>query len=129
MRQFALRDTGLELVSPANTPDPTVNDSPELVEFLNTNAQAILSNKHVLPARLLGGSVGLFTRWVAGTVPSDVLTEFNRNTCNGCHQNAPTGFNFHIAQGPDGKIVLSDFLLQSAIPQRLKLQNSLLCEP
>ena len=128
MRQFSLRETGLELVSPANTPDPTVNDSPELVEFLNTNAQAILANKHVLPARLLGGSVGLFTRWVAGTVPSDVLTEFNRNTCNGCHQNAPTGFNFHIAQGPDGKIVLSDFLLQSAIPQRLKLQNSLLCD-
>jgi len=92
-REFHLTATSghLEPASPALTPDASFNGTQILADYINANQDAILAEKHVVPATFEGvpfqaGSLLTdFFTWSAPGVDPEARHRFARNTCNGCH--------------------------------------------
>ncbi len=110
LREFTLTEAGIKLHTTENTPAESLNGSTQLIQFLKSNESAIRAGKHKLPETLSGGSVGIISKWVAPEVDSSLVASFSAETCNGCHQNQMTDFNFHISPFKKGTEKLSTFL-------------------
>ena len=106
LREFRLSATGQLVETPVmQTADLSLNGSPTLSNFVNTNQVALLAGSHVVPATFQGAPFqagasltppGFF--WSApGIVDNEARFRFSVNTCNGCHA-GETGTAFlHIA--------------------------------
>jgi hypothetical protein len=102
MRSFALSATSgrLEPVPLALTPDRSFNNTSTLASYINANQDAILAEKHTVPALFNGqpfqaGAVfNDLSTWFAPGVNSDARFHFALNTCNGCHSTAETNTFF-----------------------------------
>ena len=116
LREFTLTDSGIKLHTTENTPAESLNGSSQLIQFLRNNEASIRAGKHMLPESLSGGSVGIISKWVAPDVDSSLLASFSAETCNGCHQNKMTDFNFHISPFKKGTAKLSTFLHDPSDP-------------
>ena len=115
LREFNLVSGSLTPVTTKQSPEPTLNDSPELISWVKANKNDILSNTHVIPSSLLGGRANEdfpsfcqgpgctgpdtfgHTRWLIDTAAANGIDESVRfalanQTCNGCH-NSDTGPN------------------------------------
>ena len=96
------------------TPDLSLNNTSALANYINSDAAAIVADKHTTPlefpagSAFLGGSADMpiNTRWDGPPpAPSTAITtpnsrfHFSLNTCNGCHTGeTKTGFQ-HIGSG------------------------------
>jgi hypothetical protein len=120
-REFHLSATTghLEPASPALTPDPSFNFTQVLADYINTNQDAILAEKHVVPATFEGvpfqaGAVPTnFFVWEAPGVDPEARHRFARNTCNGCHTSSlETNTDvFQVSpRSPGQESILSPFL-------------------
>jgi hypothetical protein len=109
LREFHLTNGQLVAATTAQSPEPSLNDSPELINWVKANKNAILSNTHNVPASLLGGvanegfpsfcqgpGCGLSpdtfqnTKWLVNSaatsgIEESVRSAFAEQTCNGCH--------------------------------------------
>jgi hypothetical protein len=109
LREFSLQNGQLVAATTKQSPEPTLNNSAELLNYVKANKNAILSNTHVVPSSLLGGtsnedfprfcgqgpcdtSPDTFagTRWLMTTAAQNGIEEsvrfaFANQTCNGCH--------------------------------------------
>ncbi len=102
MRSFALSaDSGrLEPVPLVLTPDRSFNNTSTLASYINANQDAIIAEKHTVPALFNGvpfqaGAVfNDLSTWFAPGVDSDARFHFALNTCNGCHSSSETGTFF-----------------------------------
>ena len=108
MRQFvpALTDSGtvrLVGVAMSGTPRLTLAESPELGQWIDDNASAVLANDNRLPASMLAASAPIPSSdfaWRTTARNADAGAAFNRNTCNGCHggRSSPMDVRFqHVA--------------------------------
>jgi len=149
LREFHLDAQSGHLVNApiAQTPDFSLNNQPQLIDWVNANANAILADDYTVPAELLGGVAFNVLpvnsqsktfeghRWLIDPngqplVQSEALRKaFAKNTCNGCHQtDVPDGkssistfYQVSVLGGPltgDGKDRLSTFILESELPRR-----------
>jgi hypothetical protein len=123
-REFHLSATTghLEPAGLAQIPDVSFNGTDTLADFINANADTIMTGTHEVPATFegqpfqAGSNVTDFNsfRWVANVTP-DLREKFATNTCNGCHTGFETGaFIFQInprSQGQESQ--LSGFLTGS----------------
>jgi hypothetical protein len=125
-REFHLSATSghLEPASPALTPDPSFNGTQVLADYINANQEAILAEKHVVPAMFegvpfqAGSLVTDFFTWSAPGVDPELRHRFARNTCNGCHTfPLETGTDvFQIQPRFQGQeAILSPFLLGTQV--------------
>lgn len=156
LREFHLVGGALVTAPTAQTPDLSLNNTPELIAWVNANASAILSNTHVVPLEFLGGQSRMpfpggptpdasGTQWLKGhgvedLVAPDVRRAFAKETCNGCHHSdIPGGFSplegfYQISPSlpvdvGDGTNRLSDFIKFVELPQRTAfLAGFLPCE-
>jgi hypothetical protein len=155
LREFHLDQNASALLTAttAQAPDPSMNNSQALIDWVNENAQAILSNTHVVPEAFLGGkSLMAFpalqnfnfsgTQWLmsdAGQplVAADVRHAFASQTCNGCHQSdvpqggQPIDSFYHVSPSHsvatgDGRNRLSPFVLNVEIPHRTTFLGSII---
>jgi hypothetical protein len=102
LRSFALSATSgrLEPDPLALTPDRRFNNTSTLASYINANQDAIIAEKHTVPALFNGqpfqaGAVfNDLSTWFASGVNSDARFHFALNTCNGCHSSAETGTRF-----------------------------------
>jgi hypothetical protein len=109
LREFKLEGGALKPSTTAQSPEQTLNDTPELINWIKANKNAILSNTHNIPATLLGPlsiegfpsfcqgpGCGLSpehfqnTKWLLQSAPTNGIEEsvraaFALQTCNGCH--------------------------------------------
>ncbi len=91
MRSFGLSATSgqLEPVPLVLTPDRSFNNSSTLASYINANQDAIIAEKHTVPALFNGvpfeaGAVfNDLSTWFAPGVNSDARFHFALNTCNG----------------------------------------------
>ncbi len=107
LREFAPAQTDAGVVrlieiATSQTPRLTLGSSPELGQWLDSNASSVLAGDNRLDARFLAASAPLPTAGFAWTTLARdpaVNAAFNRNTCNGCHGGrAPDDLPFqHIA--------------------------------
>jgi hypothetical protein len=136
----------------AQTPDGSLIQSQQLIDWVNANQAAILNNTHVVPQQFLGGrAVMAFpggmtfnfsgTQWLMGNdgtplVDANVRRAFGNQTCNGCHQsdvpdgkqNIDTFYQIspnHSVNTGDGTDRLASFIVQSELPRRSTLLSSL----
>lgn len=143
LRQFVLKQTarGLKMTHDTTnkTPDKTMNDNAELVQWAKDNEAAILNETHSVPKRFLGGmshqSFGDEHKWHLTGVSEDVRFSFSKNTCNGCHREegdkvpSVDGF-YHVSPlRPAGTDRLSPWLLDTELPRRAKIVEELLNPP
>lgn len=102
LRSFALSATSgrLEPVPLVLTPDRSFNNTSTLASYINANQDAIIAEKHTVPALFNGqpfqaGAVfNDLSTWFAPGVNSDARFHFALNTCNGCHSSSETGTFF-----------------------------------
>lgn len=102
MRSFGLSATSgrLEPVPLVLTPDRSFNNTSTLASYINANQDAIIAEKHTVPALFNGqpfqaGAVfNDLSTWFAPGVNSDARFHFALNTCNGCHSSSETGTFF-----------------------------------
>lgn len=93
MRSFALSATSgrLEPDPLVLTPDRSFNNTSTLASYINDNQDAIIAEKHTVPALFNGqpfqaGAVfNDLSAWFAPGVNVDARFHFSLNTCNGCH--------------------------------------------
>jgi len=110
------------------TPDPSLNNKRELVNWASDNEDAILQEKHVVPKKFLGGSApqsfGTEFKWMLDGLSEEVRFKFSKNTCNGCHREEsdkvpPIDGFYHLSpQRPAGIGRLSPFVLNEDLPRR-----------
>ena len=114
LRQFQLDATGALVLRPvSNTPGEGLNNSPQLRDFVLSNAEKIKKDEHVLPQYMLAGSADqLLFRWKVPNVDENTRIAFARSTCNGCHsgENPPIDTAFHVSPYRAGIEKLSPFL-------------------
>jgi hypothetical protein len=160
--EWVLREFHLDLAAgalvtatTAQAPDFTLNNSSVLVDWVNANAEAILSNTHVVPAELLGGQAFMAfpalmnfnfsgTQWLMGNngqplVDAELRHAFASQTCNGCHQSdmpeggQPVDIFYQVSptrsvSTGDGTDRLSPFIRTIELPRRaLFLADQLPC--
>ena len=102
MRSFALSaDSGrLEPAPLALTPDRSFNNTSTLASYINANQDAIIAEKHTVPALFNGAAFQAgavfndLSTWFAPGVNSDARFHFALNTCNGCHSSSETSTFF-----------------------------------
>lgn len=136
-REFRFDAGGMLRLSPvANTPDPSLNGSKALTDYVSANAAAITADKYVIGRALLGGSSDLFdAHWHVPGVTEPVRRAFAQHTCNGCHsgENPTVDAAFHVSPFQSGVARLSPFLNDPADPShdelahRAALASELLC--
>lgn len=108
MRQFAprLTDAGttrLMEIAVTGTPRLTLAASPELGQWIDTNAMSIVTGQNLLPSSMLSASAPIPTAdfaWHTSATDATAAAVFNHNTCNGCHggRTDPADLRFqHIA--------------------------------
>jgi hypothetical protein len=93
MRQFVpqLTDAGtthLVEVAVTGTPRLTLASSPDLGQWIDANAAAVLAGQNLLPASMLAASAPIPTpdfSWHTTATDPATAAAFNQNTCNGCH--------------------------------------------
>jgi hypothetical protein len=114
LREFNLVSGSLVPVTTKQSPEPTLNDSAELINWVKANKNAILSNTHTVPSNLLGGTSNEGfprfctgpgcdsgpdrfdnTRWLINSAATSGIEEpvrfaFANQTCNGCHNSDPS---------------------------------------
>ena len=114
LREFHLVNGQLAAATTAQSPEPTLNDTSELISWVKANKNAILSNTHTVPTNLLGGvsnegfpsfcqgpgcgtSPDTFqgTKWLINSastsgIEESVRSAFAQQTCNGCHNSENT---------------------------------------
>lgn len=125
LREFTLSSSGLlEPDTVKLNPDRSFNGSATLASFINDNEDAILIERHDVPATLdgapflAGSALNDIDFWAAdGITNNDARQKFSLNTCNGCH-GAETGTAFlHIEPREVGSpAALSGFLTQIDLP-------------
>jgi hypothetical protein len=145
LREFHLVGGALVTATTANAPHPSVNNTQALVDWVNANSSAILSNTHVVPPEFLGGhnvmpfpngpTFNFFgSQWLMSNagqplVAADVRHAFASQTCNGCHQSDIPGGGGNVDAfyqvSPNGSVStgdgtgrLSTFIKNVEIPQR-----------
>jgi hypothetical protein len=138
MRQFAIGIDGqMHAHTLRNTPDPSLNGSAVLAQYIQTNAEAIESGSYLLPETFLSGSADelLYTWNFPGLDPKATMA-FANGTCNGCHllaQNASNSLPFQVSPILSGVAKLSTFVNNPADPshddlaRRTVLLQSALC--
>lgn len=102
LRSFVLSPTSgrLEPDALALTPDRSFNNTSTLASYINANQDAIIAEKHTVPAVFNGqpfqaGAVfNDLSTWFAPGVNGDARFHFALNTCNGCHSTSETGTFF-----------------------------------
>src|SRR5262249_8732055 len=74
-RQFEIDyDSHALVLAPlTQTPDSTLNESPELVSFINTNADRILAGTHQVPPSMLGGAIPTSFGWSGAGLDDPLL--------------------------------------------------------
>jgi hypothetical protein len=93
MRQFVptLTDSGtlrLVEVATAGTPRLTLAGSPDLGQWIDDNAAAVLAGTNPLPAAMLAATAPIPSAdfgWRTTASAAGAAAAFNHNTCNGCH--------------------------------------------
>jgi hypothetical protein len=153
LREFHLEAGALVTAPTAQTPDFSLNNSAELVAWVNENAEAVLNQTHRVPEALLGGrSLMAFpalqnfnfsgTQWLMGDngkplVDAEVRHAFANQTCNGCHQSdaaeggQPVDVFYHVSPTRpvnvgDGTDRLSPFIRNIELPRRALFLSDLL---
>ena len=138
LREFNISaSTGLlRLVTVKQTPDVSLNNTETLADYINGNADAIMSNLAVVPPQLLGGSApnpgmpapsALDFVWRSPGVAEGLRHQFAINTCNGCHLSETATRFTHVKPRNAGvQAALSDFLRLTAIPVRVDEMSALL---
>jgi hypothetical protein len=157
LREFHLEAGALVTAPTAQTPDFSLNNAQALVDWVNANAEAVLSQTHRVPEELLGGrSLMAFpalqnfnfsgTQWLMGDdgkplVDAEVRHAFANQTCNGCHQSdaaeggQPVDVFYHVSPTRpvnvgDGTDRLSPFIRNIELPRRALFLSELLgCMP
>jgi hypothetical protein len=153
LREFHLDLTAHALLTSttAQTPDISLNNSQQLIDWVNANQAAILNNTHVVPQQFLGGRAPMAfpggptfnfsgTQWLMGNdgtplVDANVRRAFGNQTCNGCHQsdvpdgrqNIDTFYQIsptHPVDSGDGTDRLASFIVQSELPRRATLLSN-----
>lgn len=121
LREFRLTNPGaLKQVVAAQTPDASMNGTPELANFINTNQSAAAAKKLVVPPGLLAASAPamLSGTWKAlGVLNNEARHGFGISTCNGCHT-TETGTHFLHVENRDAGVPaeLSGFLTGITTP-------------
>jgi hypothetical protein len=125
MRSFALSASSgrLEPVPLVLTPDRSFNNTSTLASYINANQDAIIAEKHTVPALFNGqpfqaGAVFNNFAWVAPGVDPELRHHFAINTCNGCHAGLETGANFFQIRprsGMGSEAILSPFLIGTTV--------------
>jgi hypothetical protein len=145
LREFHLEAGALVTATTAQTPDFTLNNSAQLIAWVNANAEAILNQTHRVPAELLGGRSRMAfpalqnfnfsgTQWLMGDngvplVDGELRHAFANQTCNGCHQSdaaeggQPVDIFYHVSPTRpvnvgDGTDRLSPFIRNIELPRR-----------
>jgi hypothetical protein len=129
LREFTLDAAGNLVPSPIKlTPDRTTFDgSLTLADFVNTNAPAILLERHEVPllfkgVPFLGGAVfNDLSGWQGtGILDPEARQKLSINTCNGCHSAAETNTFFLQISGrfPGQEAPLSPFLTGTDVIDR-----------
>lgn len=138
LRQFGLGSDGMLVMQPAfNTPATQLNNTAALSDFVRSNADAVLSEQHVVPVSFLSGSVELSVSWQVSGVDPAVARKFSLGTCNGCHSLNPTlDAAFHISPFRSGRDRLSPFMIgETSLPEgnevtrRTLSMREALCQP
>jgi hypothetical protein len=145
MRQFQIGIDGeMHGASVRNTPDPSLNGSAVLTQFLQQNTFPVQNNDYLLPDNMLSGTVDeLLYNWSFPGVDSATQLAFTKGTCNGCHAsgaNPPVDLAFHVSplrQGPSypstGLAKLSPFVnnpmdpTQDDLARRTTILQNALC--
>jgi hypothetical protein len=113
LREFTLDPAGnLLLTTVKDTPAEPFNGTPGLVDLIRQNKDAVLADKFVVPAYMLGGSIDQFIfRWNLPGLDEETRNAFSRTTCNGCHgETATTDTAFHLSPFRRGIEKVSPFL-------------------
>lgn len=111
-------------VTVAQTPARSLNQTPAISSYANTNAAAIRANNYVVPltwngSPFRGGAAphNLDLGWdgpppACTSIPLDVRFDFSVNTCSGCHGTPETGTVFKQVEPRAAGVasVLSGFL-------------------
>ncbi|HZI15822.1 MAG TPA: hypothetical protein VE153_35980 [Myxococcus sp.] len=125
MREFVLGASGFLTPAPVKQePDPALNGTQLLGDWVGANAASILEGTHVLPETwrrrpFLAGAAPVPEGggWAVPGVTEDVRRAFALATCSGCHK-AETGTNFlHVrTREPGAASRVSAFLAQELAP-------------
>lgn len=114
LREFGIADDGnLKLRPVRNTPAESFNRSPALRDWINANANALLSTTHEVPLSMRAGAADqLLYSWSIPGVDEKLRTAFAANTCNGCHSTEHPSVDtaFHISPFRKGIAKLSPFM-------------------
>jgi hypothetical protein len=112
MREYKLTPSGLAIAPTKNSPDASVYNSQQLLDWVVNNRDAIALRRHDLPPALTGGqSQPLFSITLRG-VDEPLRASFAKATCVGCHQLENPGLDvaFHYSPLRKGPEKLSSFL-------------------
>jgi hypothetical protein len=124
LREFKVsaRSGQLAPVTVKQSPRESLNNAPELAEFLNANAAAIKAGTHKVPARLLGATSSTRGgRWAAPGVAEPVRQAFAVATCIGCHQSETNTAFLHVGLRSKGQeAFLSAFVRDVELPSRAR---------
>lgn len=120
-RQFGIdyQSHDLVLAPLTQTPDITLNESPQLIDFINTNADRILAGTHQVPASMLGGAVPTSFGWSGVRLEDPLLVRhhFALQTCAGCHSRETASDFLHIfARQYHQATAFSDYLTGNNMP-------------
>ena len=119
----------MKLAQTSRTPSQTLNNSPQLIDWVKKNEAAVVSGNYFLPKELVGcfasHNFGFGTKWKLDGDSEETRFAFAKNTCNGCHSDespkiASQGF-FHVSTFGEGQQKLSRFILQEEMPRRTKI--------
>lgn len=108
----------LEFREVFNTPDRSLNGTPQLSEWVKANREAILRNQHVLPMGMTGGIAQPIAPWNVPGVDAQLRDAFTTETCDGCHQTSQPSLdvNFHVSPFRSGVEKLSRHVYDPAAP-------------
>jgi hypothetical protein len=154
MRQFvpALTDAGtvrLVEVATSGTPRLTLASSPDLGQWIDSNAAPVLAGENPLPPTLLAASAPIPTAdfaWRTTARDAAAGAAFNRNSCSGCHGGRtdpadvpfqhvapPTNEHYGAGTGPGATARLSRFLhdpgRDDELGRRERSTATVLCTP
>jgi hypothetical protein len=109
-----------------NTPRIELAASPALLSFASDHAEAIASGAQQIPEPWLALSASIEpVDWLPN---SRLERDFSRGTCSGCHgTDGPGQDGFHVQEGPDGSVRLSDFMSGEELPRRVRVMRERLC--
>ena len=119
LRAFTVGDGNLQLSTLNQTPDGSLQGSPELASYINEHQDEILAGTHQVPQQMLGGYSTLSYFWNPPGIadPFETRHKFALASCNGCHfAETATQFVHVLPRGQHEPAALSNYLSGENMP-------------